>query len=66
MGSMFWPVPITFVIYKGSFILAKSVMAAAKLGDFDDPSKWWHWVIFALVFIVLELGGRIITRLSDE
>jgi len=55
VGSILWPVPITFAIYKGAFVLTNGIMAANKLGGISDPSRWWHWLIFAVLFCVAEI-----------
>lgn len=66
MGSTLWPVPITFAIYKGAFVLTNGIMSANKLGGIEDPSRWWHWLLFALIFSAAEVFIQNLSRNSEE
>ena len=66
MGAVLWPVPITFAIYKGTFALTNSIMSASKLGSIQDPSKWWHWLIFVIIYCLAEFIMQTTSRHFSE
>ena len=66
MGAVLWPVPITFAIYKGTFALTNGIMAASKLGSIQDPSKWWYWLIFVIVYSGAEFIMQTTSRYVAE
>ena len=62
MGSMMWSVPISFTIYKAAFVLANAILAASKHGSVTDPTKWWHWLLFAILYWLYEVFGQNIIK----
>ena len=66
MGSVLWPVPITFAIYKAGFALTNGLMSASKLGTIEDPSRWWHWLVFAILFCGCEVVMQALSRNASE
>ena len=65
-GSIIWPIPIVFVLWKIGFIITNAVMQANKLGEIKDPSRWWQWLLFAIIFISLEIIVNSVIKSSDE
>lgn len=65
MGSIIWPVPIVIVLWKIGFIITNAVMQANKLGGIEDPSRWWHWLLFIISFMALEYLMHMILSRSE-
>ena len=65
-GSVLWPLPITFAIYKGAFFLTNGIMSASKLGGIDDPSRWWHWLIFVILYPLAEVLIQSLMKYESE
>ena len=66
MSSSLWPIPITFAIYKGFYALSNAILSASKLGGIEDPTKWWHWLLFAVLFFAFQLGYDIAKSSSND
>ena len=63
--SIFWPVPISFAVYKSATYLANAILAASKNGSIADPTKWWHWVLFAIIYWLYEVSGQYMIKNAD-